>query len=149
MFAYCDNSPVINLDAIGESPVSMLIGTIVALVGIVNNFVSMYQYETSDGQSELTSSSYSSGDSISKQEKIDYTKQQTGEEHYNINAWRYYSEYTLHECGWYISGWAYEQDVPVFSEVAARSKDANLSKDEWDNRWFVKVGTVFIGILGF
>jgi len=63
----------------------------------------------------LTSKSYSGteGNStryISRWERLDYAKQQTGESFYNINAWRYYSEYSLHMYGWLFTASYYKQN---------------------------------------
>ena len=99
-----------------------------------------------DGESDLTSSSYQE-ETPSRAEKLDYTKQQTGEEHYNLNAWRYYSEYTFHEYGWYLTKWAYQKDVPIASEAAYHFSSAEVDPERWD-MWAVSIATVLFGILG-
>lgn len=84
----------------------------------------------------------------SKQSNMTYAKQQTEEEHYNLNAWRYYSEYTLHEYGWYVTKWAYQKDIPIVSEMSYHFSSAEVDPEKWD-MWAVSIGTVIFGILGF
>ena len=71
-----------------------------ATTGFINNTVNAIYYEFSDGESNLTSDSYVENGYLTRWDRLDYTKQQTEESHYNINAWRYYSEYGLHMYGW-------------------------------------------------
>ena len=82
----------------------------------------------------------------SRQEKLDYVKQQTGDEHYNVNAWRYCSEYSLHEYGWYVTKWAYEKDYGIFSEVSIHFRDATVLPHNWDDVWQVNI---FVALWGF
>ena len=104
-------------------------------------------YEYSDGKSDVTSTSYQNK-RPSRWDKIDYAKQETGDEHYFINAWRYYSEYSIHEYGWYATKWADNKDIPIVSEMAYHFKEANVDPYEWDY-WAVNVFTVIWGVLGF
>ena len=46
-----------------------------------------------------------------------------------------FSEYNLHMWGWYVSGWSYEKDVPLFSLIALKTVDADMENDKWDERW--------------
>ena len=146
MFAYCNNNPVTHHDSTGQIPVGALIPVGIMIFGAVNNAINAYKYENADGESNLTSTSYQEKN-LSRSEKLDYTKQQTGEEHYNLNAWRYYSEYTFHEHGWYLTKWAYQKDVPLFSEMALHFSSAEVKPDQWDV-WGVNICTVIWGILG-
>lgn len=146
MFAYCNNNPVNMLDSTGELPWVAIIVGCVAVGAIVNNLRNAYYYETSDGESEIDSSSYQNK-IPTRREKIDYTKQQTGDEHYGINAWRYYNEYTVHEHFWYLTSWAHGKNIPLFSEIAQHASVADVESHKWDY-WVVNVLTVIWGILG-
>ena len=141
MFAYCNNSPVSCSDTNGEYPV---------LAGFASNIINAIYYEFSDGESDLSSDSYSnnSGQKVTRWNKLDYVKQETQEEHYNINAWRYYNEYTFHEYGWYLTGWADEKEISVISGLADRFEAADVFLYAWDDRWYVNVATIIFGILG-
>ena len=145
MFAYCNNNPVCNADPTGTI---LTIVSIPIFCGVVNNMINAIYYEFSDGESELTPASYQD-EHVSRWEKLDYTKQQTGEAHYNTNAWRYYNEYSIHEVGWNLTGWAYKKDIPVVSALAEKFYSAEVYTDKWDDRWYVNVATVLWGLLGF
>ena len=119
-----------------------------ATFGTINNFINTIYYDfISTGESNLTSSSYHDG-YINRWDRLDYTKSKTKSQHYKINSWRYFSEYNLHMWGWYASGWAYEKNIPVFSWIASKTVDADLDKEEWDDRWYVNLGTFIAGLLG-
>ena len=79
---------------------------------------------------------------------MDYTKHQTKEETYNSNAWRYYSEYSLHMYGWYATGWAMDKSIPKLSNYAEKFRFADVAPDTMDPRPHVKIGTIMFGILG-
>ena len=146
MFAYCNNNPVNQSDPNGEVPIEFL-GLI--LLGVINNGVNAIYYEFSDGESDLTSDSYTEKDvSITRWEKLDYTKQNTGEDHYNVNAWRFYNEYTVHEYGWYVVGWADEKEIVGLSWLADRFENADVLPADWDERWYVNAATLLFGLLG-
>lgn len=120
-----------------------------AVTGMVNNAVNAVYYEFSDGESNLTSDSYVDRGYLTRWERLDYSKQQTGERHYNLNAWRYNSEYSLHMYGWLATGWAYEKDIPFMSKVSEHCKDASVDKNKWDKRPDVLIPTIAVGILGY
>ena len=104
MFAYCNNNPILAIDPSGNIPIWGIAAIGVAVIGLVNNLVNLVYYEhMSDGESDLTPDSYKDED-VSRWDKLDYTKKQTGEDDYTLNTWRYYNEYTIHQYGWYISG---------------------------------------------
>ena len=148
MFTYCLNNPVNNSDPGGDiatGGVGLMIGLV---IGLVNNVINTIYFEYSDGKSELSSDSYRD-ESVTRWDKLDYAKQQTGEDHYNINAWRYYSEYTVHEYGWYVTSSAYEKDIPVVSSLADRFATADIYPQAWDERWYVNVATFIFGLIGF
>ena len=120
----------------------------IATFGLINNLVNAVYYTfISDGKSDLTSSSYTEG-YINRWDRLDYTKMMTQEPRYNLNAWRYFSEYNLHMYGWYISGWSEDKNIPFFSLLAERTKTADIDVEKWDNRWYVNVASVILGLLG-
>lgn len=147
LFAYCMNNPVNMSDVTGQFPVALAVMIGVAVVGIINNTINALYYEQSDGVSEITSSSYQD-ERPTRFEKIDFAKQETGDEHYFINAWRYYNEYTVHEVGWFLTKWAYGKEIPVVSEAAYQFSVADVYPHDWDY-WAVNVATVIWGVLGF
>ena len=148
MFAYCGNNPVNKADAKGTLW-GWIVGGILFVAACLNNENQM-AYEASTGKSDLTSTSYSDGshEKLTRQEKMDYAKQQTGDTKYTTNAWRFQAEYTLHEIGWNLTGWAYNKNIPVVSNLAKKFVSAEVDPNEWDKRWYVNVGTVFVGLLG-
>lgn len=151
MFAYCNNLPTMNSDSTGDIPIALFSVALGIIVGICigNNVSNAIEYEESDGTSDLTPDSYTKDKKITRQEKLAYTKQQTGEDSFNANAWRFYSEYTFHEYGWYLTGWADEKDIPILSWMADKFEYADVYQTEWDDRWYVNVFTFFTGLLGF
>ena len=148
MFAYCGNNPVNKADPKGTVSVCV-VGAILFIAACLNNENQM-AYEASSGKSDLSSTSYSDGShkKLTRQEKMDYTKQQTGDSKYTTNAWRFQAEYTLHEIGWKLTGWAYDTKVPVLSDLANKFISAEVDPHAWDERWYVNVGTVIVGLLG-
>lgn len=120
-----------------------------ATTGFINNTVNAIYYEFSDGESNLSGDSYVNDGYITRWDRLDYTKQQTGESHYNLNAWRYNSEYGLHMYGWMATGWADEKNIFLISEIAEHCEYAHVDKTEWDSRPEVLIPTIVIGILGY
>jgi len=150
MFAYCGNNPILNSDPSGSIPIPAVILATTLTIGAINNLANAIYYEFSDGESNLTSDSYTKDEhKTTWQEKLDYTKKITEEEHYNINAWRFYSEYTFHEYGWYMTGWAHDKNYSGISWLAERFIKADVYSDAWDERWYVNVGTALFGIIGW
>ena len=131
MFAYCENSPVNLSDPSGQIPVVFAVAIGAVAVGVINNTINAVYYEFSDGESDLSSDSYVDK-KPSRWDKLDYVKKKTEDDHYFINAWRYYSEYSLHEYGWYLTGWAYQKNIPVLSEAAKHFREADVLPQEWD-----------------
>ena len=137
----------------GVQPIAAIgIGIVVgaSTTGIINNTIDAIYYEYSYGDSELSSDTYSAEDKyISKWDRLDYTKSQTEEKHYDLNAWRYMNEYSLHMYGWIATGWAYTQKIPVVSSIAERCKIADVDTKQWDGRFVVDFGTAILGGLGY
>ena len=149
MFAYCNNNPIGMRDNSGQIPVLLVelivIGSIITAVA--NNVNNAEIYRNAGDTAHISSDTYTMR-KITKVEKMELAKQETGEEHYFGNAWRYYSEYTLHEYGWYLTGWALEKDIPLLSKIASHFETADLEKDKWDGRWYVDVSTFILGLMG-
>ena len=116
--------------------------------GAINNTINAVYYEFSDGQSGISTNSYVD-EYLTRWERLDYTKQQTGEQHYNLNAWRYHSEYSLHMSGWYLLGWAHDNpNYGKLYEWAGNFSDAGVLPNQWDSRWYVNIATAIMGGLG-
>ena len=133
--------------------IAMIGAAVVFSMALTNleNFI--YYTYISDGVSDLTPSSYSgvNGDDskyLSRWDRLDYAKAQTGEKWYNWNAWRYYSEYSLHMYGWLATSWAYDKNIPVFSWIASRSETAEVLSHNWDSRWYINLLTIIFGFFG-
>ena len=128
----------------------------VATFSTVNNVANSIYYDyISDGESDLASDSYSMPADkpvekhyINRWDRLDYAKKQTketGGEHYNVNAWRYYSEYSLHMYGWFVFADIYD---PKEENIASSLRSADIDPKKWDQRPEVVIGTVLIGFLG-
>ena len=88
---------------------------------------------------------------LSRWDRLDYTKSQTGDDFYNFNAWRYFSEYNTHMYAWFLTGWAYEKNVPGFSFVALKARIADVDPhdiergdDAWRNVLYFSFGILGI-----
>ena len=75
------------------------------ITGAVNNGINFVYYTYfSDGKCFLDWDSQEStyvDTYITRWDRLDYAKQETGDSVYGLNAWRFYSEYSLHMYGWY------------------------------------------------
>ncbi|MBO4990201.1 MAG: RHS repeat-associated core domain-containing protein, partial [Clostridia bacterium] len=178
LYAYCLNNPVTGYDpkgtwswgkfwdiftivvatvagiAVGVSTgfstknVALGIAAGVQTYGTINNAVNAIYYASSAGESTLNGSSYNER-YLTRWERLDYAKRQTKDESYFFNAWRYYSEYSLHMYGWFVLQGFYEEgNDKGLSGIAYKSKNAEVWEHEWDSRWFINVATVLFGILG-
>ena len=91
--------------------ITTFITSSVATIGAINNAVNFVYYTFfSDGQSDLTSSSYNINNSgfryHTRWDRLDYTKHQTEQPIYNFNAWMYNNEYSFHMYAWLLlKGW--------------------------------------------
>ena len=174
MFAYCGSNPVMGFDPTGEwnwrmfwdivvtavsivagMSVTAATGSIIAGIettGIINNTVNSIYYHFSKASSDLEAdsneSSYVQEGYIDRWSRLDYVNSQL-EDDYNPNAWRYYSEYSVHMYGWFVTGWAFEKEVPIISKFASQTRKADISDDSWDTRLEVLFPTLLFGILGF
>ena len=128
-------------------------GEVAADVGIrffggVNNLTNAVYYTfISDKKSDLTSTSYHNG-YINRWDRLDYTKKETEQSIYNDTARLYFSEYNLHMYGWFVSGWAYDKNIPVFSEIAKKAKEAYITSGKDDKRPWVSIPSRILGVLG-
>lgn len=119
----------------------------------LENFI--YYTYISDGVSDLTPSSYSgvNGDDskyLSRWDRLDYAKAQTGEKWYNWNAWRYYSEYSLHMYAWLATASHYtgKRGDGFWSDIAYSAKEAEVFTHNWDSRWYINLLTIIFGFFG-
>ena len=120
----------------------------VATYGALNNLTnSIYYSYISDGSSDLTSNSYRDG-YVNRWDRLDYVKQQTGQDKFNAISLMYFSEYNLHMYGWYLTGWAHEKNIPLISGMAESTYLAEITVGKWDSRWYVNIGIVILGLLG-
>ena len=133
--------------------IAMIGAAVVFSMALTNleNFI--YYTYISDGVSDLTPSSYSgvNGDDskyLSRWDRLDYAKAQTGEKWYNWNAWRYYSEYSLHMYAWLATSWAYDKNIPILSRIASKSETAEVFTHDWDSRWYINLLTIIFGFFG-
>ena len=128
----------------------MVIGATVT--GVVNNTVNTIYYHNSEGISDLeqdpNESSYVTQGYIDRWSRLDYVKSQLGDE-YSQNAWRYYSEYSVHMYGWLAIGMVADtRESLTVSEIAEHLRKAEIDKNKWDGRKIVDIPTFIIGCLG-
>lgn len=126
------------------------IGTAFGVFGTINNIVnSVYYNFISDGHSELTPTSYHDG-YINRWERLDLTKQETGDVWYNLNALRYYGEYNTHMYGWFFTGWAHEKEIFLFSGIAESAYEADVDGQIWESgeNWWRNIIYLIAGFLG-
>ena len=178
LFAYCGNNPVMYSDKSGHLPewledavdvglyivsaaealavastaptVAAKVATFITVFGATNNFVNgLYYNFISDGQSDLTSSSYTTDLFINRWDRLDYVKQQEEmPSTYNKTASMYFSEYNLHMYGWRLAGWSLDKKIIGFSDVAESCKDAYVIVGKQDGRPEVDIPSAILRWLG-
>ena len=171
MFAYCNNNPVMGYDPSGMwdwratsdiilNGASAYAGSVVSFFflpfgglttipftwGQFNNITNQVYYNNySNPESALEKdpeeSSYTKG-YISRWDRLDYTRQETGEKTYNADAKAYFAEYSAHMYVWYAVGWADGKKVPIISGLAKSAKKANVYPHQPDNRASVRIATL-------
>ena len=107
-----------------------------ATFGAINNAANAIYYNFfSDGESDLSSDSYSKDGSkyLNRWDRLDYTKKQLtdangdGEkESYDFNAWMYYSEYNFHMHAWNGLNLLDLEKAPKLSEYAESARIAGV-----------------------
>ena len=123
----------------------------VATFGALNNLTNAIYYNCFSDENNganITSSSYTEDGYINRWDRLDYTKANTQEENYNLNARRYFSEYNLHMWGWYASGWALDKNIPIISSIADSCNDAYVVAGEKDGRAKVDIPAMILRWLG-
>lgn len=114
----------------------------------LNNLTNAIYYNyISDGSSAMNSNSYRDG-YVNRWDRLDYAKEQTGQDKFNTTTWMYFSEYNLHMYGWYLTSWALGKNIPLISDFAKSTSDADITAGKWDSRWYVNIGIVILGLLG-
>lgn len=146
--------PLKKLTTTGSVTAAVAAGTTAATtaLGTMNNTVNaVYYIFISDGQSEIEDDPKKStyvDRYVTRWERLDYTKAMTGEGAYNLNAWRFHSEYSLHMYGWYATEWARNKNVPIISTLAKKCEKAEVSSHSWDPRPTFAIATAIWGVLG-
>lgn len=133
-----------------------VVGTIAgfATFGVINNTVNAIYYNYfSSSKSDLTPTSYSGIDGsetkyLSRWDRLDYAKAQTGQSTYNSIAWRYYNEYGFHMYAWILTGWSYKKGVPGISSIADSALIAQVDSGQWDGRPHIDIFSTILGLLG-
>ena len=120
--------------------------------GIVNNSVNAIYYEFAPEDASLETnpleSSYVSMGYINRWDRLRLTKYKTGDKHYFLNAWRYYSEYSAHMYAWFATSWAYGKDYGSISKIAERSYQAWVEPHAWDRNSDIVLLTKIFMLLG-
>ena len=122
----------------------------VAVFGLINNATNAIYYNwISDEKSDLTPTSYHDG-YISRWDRLDYTKSQTGDDFYNFNAWRFFSEYNFHMYAWFATGWADGKGYWLISDIAYSAKEADVDPRhlEGGDNWWRNIFYFMVGGLG-
>ena len=128
----------------------------IATFSALNNATNAIYYNCiSDGVNDagVTSSSYTENGYINRWDRLDYTKDQTKEDNYNINAWRYFSEYNFHMYAWLVTKSKYtgKKGDGFLSDIAYSASSANVDPKNFEdgpNRWR-NIFYIGIGLLGF
>ena len=131
----------------GEGPVGGIAAGVETFSALNNLTNAIYYNYISDGSSAMTSNSYRDG-YINRWDRLDYVKEQTGQDKFNTTTWMYFSEYNLHMYGWYLTSWALGKNIPLISDFAKSTSDADITAGKWDSRWYVNIGIVILGLLG-
>lgn len=142
------NKPLFILMIVGIAIITNSILLFVAC-GLSNLTNIVYYNNFSDGETNITSSSYNDG-YISRWERLDYTKKNTQEEKFNLNVWRFNSEYSVHMYSWFILKPFYTGDYSdsFFAKLAYRAQSAEIDANLWDPNWYVQVAGIIMGIFG-
>ena len=131
----------------------------VATFGAVNNAANTFYYNhISEGKSNLETSSvdlpyeekksdYVNG-YINRWDRLDYTKHVTKSETYDMNAWRFQSEYALHMHLWNIVEPFQGKGIWLADRIGTSAIHAHVDPSAPDPDWKIQVMTTFVGILG-
>ena len=121
-----------------------------ATVGLINNAVNFVYYTwISDGKTDITASSYTSG-YVPRWDRLDYTKKMVGDDWYSPNAWMYYSEYNAHMLGWYVLEVVEALGISWFSGYRKNLEKADVIVGKFDdNQLITKIATFICMILGW
>ena len=137
---------VINITGIVLASIFVFFISACCLSNLTN---AIYYNHISDGVSEVTPTSYNDG-YVSRWDRLDYTKQNTQEEKYNLNAWRFNSEWRVHMYGWFVLKPFYtgkSSDGPM-AKLAYRAQSAEVDANLWDPNWYIQVAGIVMGIFG-
>ena len=134
-----------------------------ATFGLINNAINFVYYTFfADGESSTIQESgneedpsyyvtHGFGGYLNRFDRLDHAKKMTGEKYYNVNAWRYYSEYGFHMYAWMGLNWAHEKDYGELSKLAKRAHHADVDEENWEDwgeNWYRNLAYIFVGLLG-
>ena len=129
-----------------------------ATTGLINNTVNAIYYNSvSNGTSSITNHSYSGVNGeraiyINRWDRLDYTKANSGEKWYNLNAMRYYGEYSFHMYTWRVIYDSYEGEKYAgelsLRGIAASAVKANIDPNSIDKNWYVAIISIVFSLLG-
>ena len=126
----------VTVQIVGAGIVSGSLPTIISglmAMSQINNIVnSVYYNFISDGQSDLSPTSYSENNGFkyhTRWDRLDYTKKimtESGNDKFNFNARMYYAEYSFHMHVWGVTRGAFQKDKGIFSALAKSAQKADV-----------------------
>ena len=177
LYAYCNNNPIMYADPSGHMPewlknvldiglyyisaaMSIAVGLAsknpllgITTFGSINNAINKFYYNNiSDGQSDLNSGSYREK-YLNRWDRLDYAKFQTKDENYNLNSWRYFSEYNFHMYAWMVTKNYYtgKKGDGFLSDIAYSAFEADVDlknfetgQNAWRNIFYIGLGLLGI-----
>ena len=131
------------------SPVAGIVAGVATFSALNNLTNAVYYNYISDGESDLNPGSYREK-YINRWDRLDYAKFNTKDEKYNINSWRYFSEYNFHMYAWYLTGWAYKREIPIISGIANSAYEAAVDPQNFETgeNWWRNIFYIGLGLLG-
>ena len=51
--------------------------------------------------------------------------------------------------GWFATGWALDKSNSIFNDIANSCYDADVNRNHWDERPWINIGTIIVGMLGY
>ena len=126
------------------------LGPAIVTFSAINNLTNAIYYNFfSTEESNLTPESYRDG-YINRWDSLDSTKKMTEDQTYNLNAWRYFSEYNFHMYAWYMFGWAHNKNIFLFSTIAKGAYEADVDSDSFETGkdWWRNIFYILVGSLG-
>ena len=88
---------------------------------------------------------------LNRFDRLDHAKKMTGEKYYNVNAWRYYSEYGFHMYTWMFTKNHHGEVETLAGELAGSAYHATIDTknwEDWSKDWYRNLAYIFVGLLG-